>query len=161
MSKSGLADSPFFSTSKLSPVIENAPQAELQSEEKAEEKAVASHPNGKSSTTGQPRHRDTTVSRHHDAMTPRNHDTVVSSNHDTVVETIRKAVKEFGKEAATHRFTDTEKRAVLDIIYSYKALDIKTSENEVARIAINYILDDYKQNGQTSILDRVLKALNE
>ncbi len=153
MTKSGLADSPFFSTPKPSPVMEKVPQAERQSEEKVQEKVVSSPQASKSSTAALPSHRDTTVSRHHDTVTPR--------NHDTVIETIRKAVKEFGKEAATHRFTNTEKRAVLDIIYSYKALDIKTSENEVARIAINYILEDYKQNGQTSILDRVLKALNE
>ncbi len=94
-------------------------------------------------------------------MTPRNHDTMVSSNHDTIIQIVRKSVKELGKEAATHRFTVEEKRAVLDLIYIYKNAGIKTSENEVARIAINYILEDYKQNGQNSILDQALKALNE
>jgi hypothetical protein len=78
-----------------------------------------------------------------------------------MVETVRKAVKEIGKEAATHRFTPEEKRAVLDIVYSYKGSGIRTSENEVARISINFILEDYKENGRNSLLDLVLRALNQ
>jgi hypothetical protein len=97
----------------------------------------------------------------HDAMPPRNHDTTVSRYHDTVVEAVRKAVKEFGKEAATHRFTEQEKRVIADIIYMYKQQDIRTNENEITRIAVNFIIQDYKEFGENSILDRVLKALNE
>jgi len=99
--------------------------------------------------------------RHQDSMVSSNHDTTVSRVQDTTIETVRKAVKELGKEAATHRFTPEEKKALLDIVYSYKSQGIKTSENEVARIAINFILEDYEQNGSNSILDKVLRALNE
>ena len=95
-----------------------------------------------------------------DTTTPRNHDTTVSRYHDTIIELVRKAVKEFGKEAATHRFTVEEKRALADIIYSYKGQGIRTNENELTRIAINYLVNDYKENGKNSVLDRVLKALN-
>ena len=80
--------------------------------------------------------------------------------HDTIVEIVRKAVKEFGKEAATHRFTPEEKRGVADIIYTYQASGIRTSENEITRIAVNYMIQDYKENGENSILDKILKALN-
>ena len=97
----------------------------------------------------------------HDAMPPVQHDTTVARYHDTTIETIRKAVREFGKEAATHRFTLEEKQAVADIIYAYKRQRIRTSENEIARIAINFIVQDYKQNGKHSVLDRALKALND
>ena len=78
-----------------------------------------------------------------------------------MIELIRKAVKEFGKEAATHRFTVEEKRAIVDIIYAYKNLGLRTSENEIARIAVNFIISDYRENGENSVLDRVLRALNE
>jgi hypothetical protein len=78
-----------------------------------------------------------------------------------MVEFVRKAVKEFGKEAATHRFTGEEKKAIADIIYAYKARDVKTSENEIARIAVNFIIQDYRENGENSILDKVLRALKE
>src|SRR5690606_37491655 len=62
---------------------------------------------------------------------PRHHDTTVSRYHDTMVETVRVAVKQFGKEAATHRFTPEEKKAIADIIYTYKMRGIGTSENQL------------------------------
>lgn len=86
---------------------------------------------------------------------------MVSRYHDATVEVVRRAVKEFGKEAATHRFTEEEKKAIADILYAYKSQGIRTSENEVTRIAVNFIVDDYRANGENSILDKVLKALNE
>jgi hypothetical protein len=103
-----------------------------------------------------------------DTMTPRHHDTTVSSNHDTttlsldtdIFEVVRKAVKQIGKEAATHRFTLEEKNLLTDIEYTYKRRGTRTSENEIARIAINYIIAEYHQNGEESILAKILKRLN-
>lgn len=97
----------------------------------------------------------------HEAIPPRHHDTTVSRYHDTVVELVRKAVKGFGKEAATHRFTKEEKQAIADIVYTYKKRGITTSENEITRIAINFILNDFAEYSEESILDSVLKALNK
>lgn len=97
--------------------------------------------------------RDTTTPRHHATMQPR--------LHDTMIETVRKAVREFGKEAATHRFTMEEKRAIADVIYTYTRQGIRTNENEVTRIAVNFIVSDYLENGVTSILHRVLTELNQ
>src|SRR5688572_9892506 len=51
------------------------------------------------------------IERKKSTTTPRYHDTVIPSYHDAIVETIRMAVKAFGKEAATHRFTPEEKKA--------------------------------------------------
>ena len=86
-------------------------------------------------------------------MTPR--------HHDVIVELIRKTVKVIGKEPSTHRLTLEEKKAITDVIYAYKSSGIKTSENEIARIAINFLVNDYKENGKNSILHKVLKALKE
>jgi hypothetical protein len=51
---------------------------------------------------------DTVIPRHHDTalstMPPRNHDTVVA-HADDILDVVRKAVRQIGKEAATHRFT--------------------------------------------------------
>ena len=77
------------------------------------------------------------------------------------VEAIRKAVKLVGKEAATHRFTPEEKQAIADIIYTYRRQGCDTSENELARIAINWLVWDHQAHGEASILAYVLKALNE
>lgn len=95
--------------------------------------------------------KDTTVSRHRDTVTPRNHDTI---------EQLRKSVKDVGKEAATHRFTEKEKRAIAEIVFSYGQTGYRTSENELTRIAINWLVLDYKANGESSVLHRVIKALN-
>jgi hypothetical protein len=104
----------------------------------------------------------------HDTMTPRHHDTTVSSNHDTttpiqdtdIFEVVRKSVKQIGKEAATHRFTLEEKNLLADIEYTYKRRGIRTSENEITRIAINYLIEEYRQNGEQSILAKILKRIN-
>jgi hypothetical protein len=97
----------------------------------------------------------------HDSMPSRDHETTVSRYHDTTIETVRKAVKEIGKEAATHRFTIEEKRAIADLVYTYKRQGVRTSENQIARIAVNFIFQDHNENGENSLIDQVLKALNE
>jgi hypothetical protein len=101
-------------------------------------------PPAEATPTTPPRHRGRVVSRYHDAM----------------IQIIRAAVKLFGKEAATHRFTVQEKKAIADIVYTYKQQDVRTSENEITRIGVNFILNDYQENGESSLLHRVLKALN-
>jgi len=73
---------------------------------------------------------------------------------------VRRAVKRLGKEAATYRFTQEEKRALADIVYVYKGRGIKTSENEVTRISLNYLLEDYRQNGKDSLLAQIIERLN-
>jgi len=100
-------------------------------------------------------------SKNHDTMTPRNHGITVSRYHDTMIEIIRKAVKVYGKEAATHRFTVEEKQALDYLEYTYRRKGIRTSENEISRIAVNFIIKDHAENGENSILDLVLKALNK
>lgn len=99
-----------------------------------------------------PRYRDTTTPSHHDTKPPR--------YRDTTIETIRAAVKVFGKEAATHRFTPEEKQAIRDIVYAYEAQGVRTNENVISRIGVNFLIEDYAANGENSILHRVLKALN-
>lgn len=98
---------------------------------------------------------------HHATTQPRNHATVIPRYHDVVVEAVRKAVKEFGKEAATHRFTAEEKRVIRDIVYAYEGQGVRTSENEITRIAVNFLIGDYQDNRKNSLLDKVLRALNQ
>ena len=87
--------------------------------------------------------------------------TMPPSNHDTSIELVRKAVKSIGKEAATYRLTKQEKQELLEIIYAYRSQGTKISENEIARIAINYLIIDYKSNPMKSILNGVIEALNQ
>lgn len=84
---------------------------------------------------------------------------VLASYHASVIENIRKSVKTVGKEVTFVRLTPEEKRALADIAYTYKRRGVKTSENEVARIGINFLLEDYRGSGEESLLARVIEAL--
>jgi hypothetical protein len=95
-----------------------------------------------------------------DSSQSRNQASLLSSYHDSSIELIRKTVKFSGKEAFFGRFTPEEKRVLADIAYTYKSSGTRTSENEIARIAVNFLVNDYKENGVNSVLDRVIKALN-
>ena len=76
-----------------------------------------------------------------------------------MIKGIRKAVKQLGKEAATHRFTREEKDAIARIVFTYGQQGVKTCENEIARIGINWLLQEHQANGRSSILHKVLTAL--
>ena len=107
---------------------------------------------------------DTVIPRYHetmnDTMTPSNHDTMIPKKEDEVLETVRKAVKQLGREPATQRLTIEEKQALRDIEYSYSSQSIQTSSNEIIRISLNFVLADYRLNGENSILAKVLRKLN-
>jgi hypothetical protein len=77
---------------------------------------------------------------------------------DDLVESIRRTVKVTGKEVSYVRLTTQEKDELIDVVYNCKSQDFKTTENEVGRIAVNFVIKDYKANGADSILARVLKA---
>lgn len=91
----------------------------------------------------------------------------VSPNFDNpndLIETIRKTVKQVGKEPLFVRATPEEKQRLSSLVYAfndmYRGEGRKTSENEIGRIAINWLLEDYQANGKASILTQVLAALN-
>lgn len=96
-----------------------------------------------------------------DTMPPSNHATMVASNHDTMTYSICAALKDFGKEAATHRFTVGEKAQLSEILFAHRKKGVRTNENEVTRIAINFVIADFKNKGDESILSKVLRVLNE
>lgn len=84
---------------------------------------------------------------------------VLASYREDLIDSIRRTVKTPGKEVAFVRLSPEEKTDLADIVYTYKRQRRKTTETEVARIAVNFILEDYKTNGETSVLARVLDAL--
>lgn len=102
--------------------------------------------------------------KNHATVIPRNHDTTVATTtpkeSETIIEVTRKAVKKIGKEAATYRFTTEEKKMLGDVVYKYKRKGIRTSDNEITRISVNYLLEDYERLGEQSILAHVLALLN-
>ncbi len=78
-----------------------------------------------------------------------------------MIELIRKIVKNPGKEDVLYvRLTKEEKDKLADVSYTYKRQGMKTSDNEVVRIAINALLEDYKTHGETSLLATILASLH-
>lgn len=101
---------------------------------------------------------DTTIPRYHDTNHGTNHDTMIP---DELIEQIRAEVYKFGKEAATHRFTVDEKKEIANIVFTFKQLGIfRVDENTVVRIALHWLLKDFKANGKLSVLHKALEALN-
>ena len=148
MKKSGLADSPFFTQPPTPAAGAPTPKRTTRlSPPKVVKSQKKNNPPVK-----------------HESVTPRHHDTrrdtTIPRDHDGIIEGVRKAVKAFGKEAATYRFTAEEKKALADIIYTYQGQRIKTNGNEITRIALNFLVRDYEANGERSILHKVIQALN-
>lgn len=83
----------------------------------------------------------------------------VSPDAAQVIEAIRRIVKVPGKEVSFVRLTQNEKGQLTDIVYTYKRRGHRTTENEINRIAVNFILEDYHAHGEASVLARVLEAL--
>ena len=108
---------------------------------------------------------DTKKPRRHATTQPPTHETVIPRYYETMTpsatEIVRKAVKQIGKEAATHRFRPEEKQAIADIVYTYARQGYKTTENEITRIAVNWLILDYQGNGKRSILHKILTILKE
>jgi len=76
------------------------------------------------------------------------------------LEEVRRVVKQLGKEAATFRLTGQEKRTLADLVYTYHRQGYRTSENEITRIAVNWLLLDFQEAGEGSVLARILERLH-
>ena len=76
-----------------------------------------------------------------------------------MVRRLRQAVRRIGKEAATHRFTAQEKADLAQIIYEQRRQGVKTCENEIVRIAVNWLIAEHRAGEGQSVLTQALKAL--
>jgi phage gp16-like protein len=88
------------------------------------------------------------------------HASTLASKQDSMSETIRKTVKSLGAKVSFTRITPEEKGKLEDIAYTYKRQGVKTSENEINRIAMNFLIEDFHKNGKESVLAQVIDALN-
>jgi hypothetical protein len=82
------------------------------------------------------------------------------ASNDAGIEAIRRVVRHTGREVSFVRLSPEEKGRLADIVYTYRRQGLKTTENEINRIAINALLEDYNTNGAESLLARVLAALH-
>lgn len=78
---------------------------------------------------------------------------------EAVIEQIRRTVKAPGREVSYIRLTPEEKAQLAKIVYGFRSRGKKTTENEINRIAVNFLLLDYQANGEESLLVKVIDAL--
>ena len=78
---------------------------------------------------------------------------------DGMVEQIRRTVKAPGREVSYIRLTPEEKAQLAKIVYGFRSRGKKTTENEINRIAVNFMILDYRANGEESLLAKVIGAL--
>jgi PAB1-binding protein PBP1 len=88
---------------------------------------------------------------------PHHHATTIASDQDTMVATVQTNLMEIGKEAATYRLTRNEKKKIAEIVYSLKMKNIRITENEIIRIALNALLYDYEKDKSESILKNYIQ----
>lgn len=93
--------------------------------------------------------------------------TSTPSERDTTLALIHQSLRVKGSEAASYRLSKIEKQRLTVVLHELKMrnllnpdmLDISSNENEVARIALNYLLNDYQTSKDESILVQVLTSL--
>ena len=106
---------------------------------------------------------DFSIKRHaeknHAIVTPRNHDCMTPRYHDSMIATITKSIRETGKEVCTYRLTQKEKTALVEIIYHFRMRNSRLSENEIARIAINFLIEDFRGDKKDSMLSIIVEAM--
>ncbi len=80
------------------------------------------------------------------------------SRDQATIEAMQRALKSVGKEIFYARVAPEEKRKVDETVFALKQSGIRTSVNDIGRIALNYLLADHEANGEQSILNRVLSS---
>lgn len=68
----------------------------------------------------------------------------VSSNHNATIAKIARIIRKKGTNASTYRFTSSEKQSLLKIIYKFRRQEIKITENDIVRIAINFLIENFE-----------------
>jgi hypothetical protein len=103
-----------------------------------------------------PRYHDTTIPRHHDTVIPRHHDTTKAPeslpvepkprefDDEELIEKVATALKQVGTQPATYRFTQEEKNRLAMVIFNLSS-EFRVSENELVRIALNFLLDHLEE----------------
>ena len=72
------------------------------------------------------------------------------------IASLQQALKAVGKEIYYVRVTPSEKQRVDDLVHKFKREGLRTSVNEIGRIALNSLLADYNEMDEQSILSRVV-----
>ena len=108
-----------------------------------------------------------TQSRRHDGTPPRSHAVMPSQAQEKVlIDRYHKgkkravlALQSIGSQKGTMRLSAEERGLLKSAVYNYEANGINISENEIIRIALNYLLEEDEYPDSGSQLDQIIKEL--
>ena len=69
------------------------------------------------------------------------------------------ALQSIGSQKGTMRLSAEERGLLKSAVYNYEANGINISENEIIRIALNYLLEEDEYPDSGSQLDQIIKEL--
>lgn len=107
-----------------------------------------------------------------DVMTERRHDvsqqpvnsvdklSYMPTSDEELVPLLRSLLLLSGDKPLTCRVDPGEKRALKDMVYEMDNEGFRCDINKIMRIGLNWLIVDYKKNGQESILYRTVQSLN-
>ncbi len=75
------------------------------------------------------------------------------------LDAMQQRLKTIGKEIYYVRITPEEKARIEDVLHALKRRGLRTSANELGRIALNQLLADYEDQGEESVLVRILARM--
>jgi len=88
-----------------------------------------------------------------------NHNVATSSLHEVTLRVWKDTIENTETHNSSLRLTNEENYAVEDLINELKRnLKVKASLNEVARLGLLYIIHDFKQNREKSLVYKVKKS---
>lgn len=85
---------------------------------------------------------------------------VVPTDTSDYVDVVRKAVKWPGKEGANLRLTQEEVARLKAAIRHFEDKGYYTDRTQLTRIALNYALYDFEQNGDKSMLAEIMERIH-
>lgn len=89
---------------------------------------------------------------------------VVSSKIPTVVESypdsVRKSIRGAGNISATMRITAPEEEGIKRLVRHFEDKGYYTDKTQLLRISLNYMLWDFDNNKEQSLLDEILERIN-
>lgn len=78
----------------------------------------------------------------------------------STLERLRAVLQAKALRTRTFRYTEEELNAIRDIVYELDTLHgRKVDKNDVVRIALNWLVDDFEQRKEASVLVRVLASI--
>ena len=99
------------------------------------------------------------VSLTHKETSELNHEVTTSSLHEINFRVWKDTIENTETHNSSLRLTNEENYAAEDMINDLKrSLKVKTSLNEVARLGLLYIIHDFKQNREKSLVYKVKKS---